>query len=78
MGLLPQSFGNFERVNVESLPPDNFIAGLMQLPMVPTAEGYCELVADFQPNRPRLCEPEMVRIARLSSTDKARLGRNKF
>jgi len=78
VGLLPKSLGDRERINVESLPPGDFITSLMQLPMVATAERHCELITDFQANGFRLREPEMMRIARLAPADEARLNCNEF
>ena len=63
MVLLPQSFGDLERVNVETLPPDDLIADLMQLPVMTTAEGHCEFIADLQAQRPRLRETQMMRVS---------------
>ena len=46
----------------------------MQLSMMPTAERYCEFIADFQTNAARLRKSQMMRVARLSSADNAGLG----
>jgi hypothetical protein len=50
----------------------------MQLPVMPTTERYGELITDFQTNAARLGESKMVRVARLSTADKARLGRDEL
>jgi len=34
-------------IDVERLPPGNFVAGLMKLSMMPTAEWNGEFIADF-------------------------------
>ena len=44
----PERFGNFERVDIEVLPPGDFIAGLMQLPMMAAAERHRKFIADFE------------------------------
>ena len=67
--LLPQSLGDRERVDIEGLPPDYFIAGLMQLPVMATAEWHSELVADFETERSGLRKPQVMRIGRLSAAD---------
>jgi hypothetical protein len=36
--LFPKPFGNYQGIDLEALPPGQFIAGLMQLPMMPAAE----------------------------------------
>ena len=71
--LLPKTLGSFERVDLEILPPGFFIGGLVQLPVMAAAERYGELVADFEAQGPRLRKSEMMRVAGLSSADKARL-----
>jgi hypothetical protein len=71
--LLPKSLGDLQRIDFEILPPGNFIAGLMQLPMMATAEGNGELVADFKTQGSRLGKPQVVRVARLPAADQAGL-----
>lgn len=44
----PERFGDFERVDIEVLPPGHFIAGLMHLPMMATAEWHRKFIADFE------------------------------
>ena len=69
MRLLPQSFGGLKGVDLEVLPPDHFIAGLMQLPMVATTERDGEFVTHLETDRSRLCIAEVMRIGRLPSAD---------
>ena len=73
MGLLPESFGNCERVDIHGFPPCLFITGLVQLPVVPAAEWDRKLVAHFQAEGSRLRVAHMMRIRRLSFADEARL-----
>jgi hypothetical protein len=47
MRLLPISPSDFKRVDIEILPPGHLIAGLMQLPVMTTTEGYREFIADL-------------------------------
>ena len=49
MGLLPQPSGDLQCFDFESLPPGNFIACMMQLPVMSTAQRDGELVADLDP-----------------------------
>ena len=72
--LFPKTLGSFERVDLEILPPGFFIGGLVQLPVMTAAERYRELIADFQANAAWLRKSQMMRVARLSSADKTRLG----
>ena len=73
MGLFPKMLGGFQRVDFESFPPRDLIAGLMKLPMMASTKRDGELVADLEPERPRLCKPQMMRIGRLPSADQTRL-----
>lgn len=50
----------------------------MELPVVPAAERYCELIANFKADGPRLSKPEVMGVGRLSSTDEAWLRCNKL
>ena len=60
--LLPQILCDGERLNVEALPPGQFIARLMQLPVMTAAERDSELIADLHAERSRLGKPQMMRI----------------
>ena len=71
--LLPQSLGDRERVDIERLPPDHLIAGLMQLPMMTAAERDGELVADFETQGSGLRKSQVMRIGRLPATDETGL-----
>jgi len=71
MGLLPKSFGNCERVDIQSFPPRLFIAGLVQLPVVSATERDRKLVAHFQAEGSRLRVPHVMRVRRLSFADEA-------
>jgi hypothetical protein len=77
MRLLPQSLGKWHGIDFEALPPGQFIARLMQLPVMATAKRHSELVADFETERPGLREPQVMRIRRLPPADEARLRGDK-
>ena len=47
VGLLPKLPGIAKGVDLDALPPGNFIAGLMKLAMMTPTERNGELVADF-------------------------------
>jgi hypothetical protein len=78
MSLFPKILGDPNRIDLQVFPPSRFITGLMQLPVMPTTERYGELIADFQTNAALLRESKMMRVARLSSADKTRLGRDEL
>ena len=73
MRSLPQLPGCAEGVDLQFLPPSDFIAGLMQLPVMASAERDGELIANLDPLCARLREAEMVRVARMAAANKARL-----
>lgn len=47
MALLPKPPCNFERINLALSAPGDFIAGLVELSMMATAQRHREFVADF-------------------------------
>ena len=71
MCLFPELLGNLHGIEFQSLPPGNFIAGLMQLPMMSAAERYSKFVADFEAERSGLREPQVMRIGRLPAANDA-------
>ena len=78
MRLLPESLGDFERLDVELLPPGGFVAGLVQLPVMAAAEGHGELIAHLQPDGSGLGEAQVMRVRRLPATDEAGLRSDKL
>ena len=73
MRLLPKCFGDLQRLDREPLPPGDFVAGLMQLPVMTTAQGHGELIADLEADGSRLGEAQVMGIGRLPAADEARL-----
>ena len=73
MCLLPQVLGDRQCVDLDALPPGNFVARLMQLPVMAAAQRYGELVADLQADGSGLREPQVMRIGGLSAADEAGL-----
>jgi hypothetical protein len=49
VGLFPKLACHRQDIDVHGFPPGHFIAGLMQLPVMTSAQGHGELVADFDP-----------------------------
>src|SRR6516165_10046847 len=78
MRLLPESLGDFERLDIELLPPGGFVAGLMQLTVMTSAERNGELIAHLQPDSSGLGEAQVMRVGRLPATDKTRLCGHKL
>ena len=77
VALLPKCLSDVHWFDFQTLPPDHFIASLMQLSMMTAAERYGEFVADFKTERSGLREPQVMRIGWLSAADEARLRGNK-
>ena len=69
----PQACGHRERVKFVLLPPQPFIAGCVVLLMVNGAERYREFVTDLEPKASRLCEADVMGVARRSPTNEAGL-----
>ena len=71
MALFPKPLGDLKRVDIQVMPPGYFIAGLVQLTMMVAAEGYGELIADFQAQGLGLGKVQMMRIGWLAPADQA-------
>ena len=50
----------------------------MVVPVMRSAQGYGELVADLQPHPARLSEPQMVGVGRASPANQAGMRCHKF
>ena len=77
MGLFPKLAGDGEGIDFECLPPNHFVASVVQLSMMPSAEGHREFIADFDAQRPRLCKAQMMGVAWVPPANETRLGCNK-
>ena len=73
MSLLPKVSGDWQRFDLEVFPPCHLIAGLMQLPVMTTAERNGELVADFKADGSGLGKPQVMRVAGLPAADETGL-----
>jgi hypothetical protein len=71
--LFPKSLSDVEYIDLEALPPDHFIACLMQLTVMAAAERNGELVADFETKRSGLRKPQVMRVTGLPPADEAGL-----
>src|SRR4029077_12816122 len=69
----PKDPCDFHGINLQVLPPSNFIASLMHLSMVTSAERHGELIADLEADRTRLRKPKMMGVRWLPPADEARL-----
>ena len=57
--LFPQPLGNFGRLEFEVSPPDHLIAGVLQLPVMGTAERNGKLVAEVKADGLELRKPKV-------------------
>ena len=65
MSFFPKRICNWERTNLDGIPPNRFIAGLMKLPVMPATERDGELIADFKTDGSGLRKSQMMRVGRL-------------
>ena len=73
MRLLPQSFSEFECVDIEVFPPSNLIADLMQLSVMSAAKWDGEFIANLETDRPLLRKAQVMRIGGLPAADQTGL-----
>ena len=76
--MLPETFCDLKRIDLQIAPPGSLIVGLVQLSVMAAAQRYGELITHLETDRPRLREPQVVGIGRLPAANQARLGGNKF
>jgi hypothetical protein len=69
MAFQPQGTRENGRINAQLFPPCRFIATAVDLAMMATTQGDCELIADFAAKRPRLRKPQMMSICRAAAAD---------
>jgi hypothetical protein len=73
---LPQFSGNGDRIKLDRFPPCRLIASPMEGTMMGPAQRDRKLIADPTPQVAWLHEPQMMRVRRAPSADKAGLCRN--
>src|SRR5262244_4483602 len=69
----PESRRNWQRIDIELLPPCGLIARAMKLAVVDPTNRHGELVAHSVSKRTRLGKREVMRIRRYAATHKTRL-----
>ena len=47
VGLRPELSRNGKRFDIERLPPANFVACLVEPPVMPSTKWHCEFITDF-------------------------------
>ena len=73
MRFFPKASRDFQGIHSVTVPPRAFIAGLVQLPVMPAAKRDRELITHLETNGSRLCEPQVMGIGRLPAADEAGL-----
>ena len=58
----PEASRDFQGIHSVTVPPRAFITGLVQLPMMPAAQGDREFIAHLEANGSRLCKPQVMGI----------------
>jgi hypothetical protein len=66
VGFIPKFAGGRQRINARVLPPSSFVANAMNGPMMRSAQGHGEFVANLLSESAWLDEPDVVRIGRFS------------
>jgi hypothetical protein len=67
----PETCGHSEGINLVLLPPQSFVSGCMVLLMVDGTERDGEFVTNLKPKSPRLCEADVMGVARRSPANDA-------
>lgn len=75
--LEPQRLRNRKRLDVHAVPPRDLVAGVMELPVMISAQRDRELVADFHAERPWLGKAQVMRVGWLAPAYKAGMRRYK-
>jgi hypothetical protein len=57
-----------ERLDTQIMPPGNFIAGMMKLPVTLAAQRHGKFITHLHTECSRLSEAQMVRVRRLAAT----------
>jgi hypothetical protein len=76
--LMPQPLRLALRINPTLLPPSFFGADIMERSVMKQAKRHGPFVTRFARQRARLRKLEMMRLARCSSADKTRQGRDEL
>ena len=58
--MLPETFCDLKRIDLQIVPPGSLIAGLMQLSVMAAAQRYGELITHLETDRPRLRKPQVM------------------
>ena len=74
----PEHPGGRHGVNCPLLPPGHLVPRAVVVAVMCPAQRYRELVADLAPHRPRLSEPQMVRVGGTSPANQTGLRRDEF
>ena len=78
MSCSPQPLRRVQRIDVEVLPPCEFVTALVKLAMVKPAEWDGEFVTHFAPECPLFGKPKVMRIRRTATARKTGLGADEF
>ena len=74
MGCSPQPLRHVQRIDIEVLPPCEFVTALVKLAMVKPAEWNSEFVTHFAPGCPLFSKPKVMCIRRTATAGQTGLG----
>ena len=74
MGRSPQPLRCVQRIDIELLPPCEFVAALVKLAMMKPAERHGKFVTHFAPECPLFSKPKVMRIGRGAPAGQTGLG----
>jgi len=68
LGLLPESLGGWQWIDIQLPPPNALVSAAMKLAMVMSTQGNGVFVADFAPHGRLPRELKMMRVGWLTAT----------
>ena len=74
MSCSPQPLRRVQRIDIELLPPTEFVTALVKLAMMKPAEWDGEFVTHFAPECPLFRKPKVMRIRRTATARQTGLG----
>ena len=74
MSCSPQPLRRVQRIDIEVLPPCEFVTALAKLAMMKPAEWDSEFVTHFAPECALFSKPKVMRIGRAATARQTRLG----
>jgi hypothetical protein len=74
---LPKALRRVQRIDIELLPPCEFVTALVKLAMMKPAEWDGEFVTHLAPECPLFSKPKVMRVRRAAAARQTGLGGHK-